>query len=251
MKTFTKSSWSCAGLHNARNVFVLLSRWAVIALGCSYFHVPQGLGRAFRPGSLEGYFNDLCRKTAWKGPVDQDGIRLLARPNETLTYFPTLITQQALGHWDCWLLHKDPCHFQRFLTLAHWLLSHQDEHGGWPLWDPLPAHYLSRYSAMTQGQAVSVLLRASRALGNRQFCISAEKAIRLLLTPVESGGKLRHVGHAVLLQEYPTKQLNGVLNGWIFATFGLYAFFIAHTLAGCSRTSSEYTHLIGNDPSTI
>ncbi|MGC8947554.1 MAG: hypothetical protein ACP5N6_15555 [Anaerolineae bacterium] len=52
----------------------LFLRWTRVLAGRSYYHQPQRLGKAFRPGELAGYFNDLTGKTRWAGHADDEAI---------------------------------------------------------------------------------------------------------------------------------------------------------------------------------
>jgi len=192
--------------------------------GKSYYHQVQGLGKAFEAGRLKGYFNDMTGKTEWTGRTDQDGIPNHLLSNGNLIYFPIFITQKALGHWDRWLLDNSEADREQFLLLTQWLVGRQDDRGGWDTWSPFETNVCSKYSAMTQGQALSVLSRASLLTGRTVYHSHAEKALELMLTSVDDGGvtSFEH-GHA-FLEEAPKKPVCTILNGWIFSLFGLYDF---------------------------
>lgn len=205
----------------------LLLRWWQILLGRSYYHQAQGVGKAFKPGELEGYFNDLTGKTKWNGETDIEGIPLNTLINGRKIYFATTIVQKALGHWDCWLLNEDEFHKKEFLKLCHWLIIHQDENGGWPLWTETGLNFSSPYSAMTQGECISAFVRAWKITGNPDFASCAEMSLKLLLKPVEEGGTAIYDGDNLFLEELPLTDYNSILNGWVFALFGLYDFWLA------------------------
>jgi hypothetical protein len=116
------------------------------------------MGRAFQPGRLRGYFNDLTGKTLWKGETDSEGIPVSLLADGRKIQFVTTIAQKALGHYDLWLLsqEQDRCELREFLRLCEWLIGRQDERGGWDVWSVLGPSLPSRYSAMTQGQLLSI-----------------------------------------------------------------------------------------------
>jgi len=201
-------------------------RWYKMLTGKSYYHVPQNLGQVFEPGKLKGYFNDLTGKTLWTGEVDADGVPVNTLSNGRKIQFPILITQKALGHWDQWLVKKDDSDKLQFLTLCNWLLAHQDESGGWDTWQVIKGEPDLKYSAMTQGQALSVLLRAFETTNDPKFQQTAKKAVNLFLRPVEENGVTCFEDNGVFLEEFPSQQRNTVLNGWIFALFGLYDYLL-------------------------
>lgn len=206
----------------------LLYHWVRLLLGRSYFHVPQGVGRVFAPGQLLGYFNDLSGKTRWNGPVDEEGLPLNEGPRGRRIYFPTTLFQKGLGHWDLWLLsgRRYEREYVAFTTVARWAVRNQDDSGGWPVWPLLGVERPSAYSAMTQGEGVSLLLRAYWASHEEVFMVAAARAISLLLRDVREGGTCHVAPEGLVLEEAPEDPLNTVLNGWVFALYGLYDYLL-------------------------
>lgn len=211
----------------SRSVARLFLRWGAMALGRSYWHVPQGLGKEFYPGKLAGYFNDLTRKVNWSGPVDRQGFPL-NKVKGNHVYFATTLFQKALGHWDIWLGSrlKDQYSQYQFLNLARWAVENQDEQGGWPIWPLLGLWYPSPYSAMTQGEGVSVLVRAYWLTNDDAYLGAARRAIGPMQKEVRDGGVCRVVSQGIILEEAPSETSRGILNGWVFALFGLYDFLL-------------------------
>jgi heparosan-N-sulfate-glucuronate 5-epimerase len=213
----------------ARLYCLMLRHWAGLVGRRGYWHAPQELGTQFVPGRLAGYFNDLTNKVDWSGPTDEDGLLLNRLPSGDLVYFPTALFQKALGHWDLWLAggRTDDEHRRAFLALAQWAVDHQDERGGWTAWSQLGLEYQSPYSALTQGEGASLLVRAADMTEDGGFVDRARKAVDLMLAPVEQGGLTRTVGEGLVFEEISDKQAVTILNGWIFALFGLYDYHLA------------------------
>ncbi len=205
----------------------LFVRWAKMLLGKSYYHQKQGLGKAFRPKELAGYFNDLTGKTRWIGKVDENGVPLNILTDGRKVYFATTIVQKALGHWDMWLLSGSERDKEEFLKLCYWLLDRQDSKGGWPVWQDVGVSLPSPYSAMTQGECVSAFVRAWKLTKDAKFVEGAQRALDLMLTSIEKGGPSRWEGKYLVLEEIPSFPPSSILNGWIFAIFGLYDFWLA------------------------
>ncbi len=205
----------------------LLRRWGAVVLGRSYWHVPQGLGRFFVPGRVEGYYNDLTAKVQWNGPVDEMGLPVNEVRGKQL-YFPTTLFQKALGHWDLWLAstRKDEAHRLAFLNTARWAVETQDKQGGWPVWPLLGLRYASPYSAMTQGEGISVLVRAFLITKEQKFLDAAGRALRPMQKTLDKEGTCWIVPEGFILEEVPTEGYRSVLNGWIFALFGLYDYLL-------------------------
>lgn len=121
-------------------------------------------------------------------------------------------------------------HEAHFFDAAEWLLRHQDEDtGGWPI---QVTRRLSNgmlelepgwYSAMAQGQAMSVLTRAYLATGQERFLDAALRATGPFKVRAESRGVMTtFLGKFVWYEEYPTVPSSFVLNGFIYSLFGLY-----------------------------
>jgi uncharacterized protein YyaL (SSP411 family) len=80
---------------------------------------------------------------------------------------------------------------------------------------------------MPQGEAISALVRAFNFTNTEQYLNTAVKAYELMITPIEKGGTACYKGDELYLEECPSTQKNTILNGWIFALFGIYDFFLA------------------------
>jgi heparosan-N-sulfate-glucuronate 5-epimerase len=206
------------------------SRYGKMLVGDSYWHRDQGLGRHFVPGRLLGYYNNLSSKIEWQGPVDHAGLPLVRTPGGTCVHQPIILLQKALGHWDIWLGsgRQSVQHWRSFLQIARWTLDSQDENGGWEAWPPgfrrtgsLP------YSAMAQGEAASVLVRAFSATGDDAYLEGARRALSPMLLPIKKGGTSWLTSEGLILEEVPFRVPKTILNGWIFALYGLYDFTIA------------------------
>jgi heparosan-N-sulfate-glucuronate 5-epimerase len=194
--------------------------------GTSYYHKPQRLGRVFSVSELEGYYNDLTTKTEWTGESDGEGIPLVVLANGHRVHFAITIVQKALGHWDRWLLTQRLADKEEFLCLSSWLLSRQDERGGWPVWSDVGASSASPYSAMAQGECISAFIRAWKITGKSKYIEGARRALHLLELPVNEGGTAIYNDPDVFLEEIPSVPHSLILNGWIFALFGLRDFWL-------------------------
>lgn len=206
----------------------LMKHWGGMLLGDSYWHAQQGLGRQFVPGELLGYYNDLTAKTNWAGRVDNNGLPLNQLIDGSFIYFPTTLLQKALGHWDRWLESNraDDRELAAFLRIADWSLKSQDANGGWAIWPVLGLSYASPYSAMTQGEAISVLVRAASINQNGSYEEAARRALELMLTAVDGGGTSWSTEEGLVLEEAPLAPRNTLFNGWIFALYGLYDYLL-------------------------
>ena len=183
------------------------------------------MGQHIRPNTISGYYNDLRKKADWKGKTDSTGIPIITLSNGNTVYFPIHVAQMALGNYDLWLERNDVEHKRTFLRLADWLNQNINENGGWKNpWEFLRPTSISNYSAMSQGEAISVLIRAYQITNDNSFMESSEKAFKFLILPVEEGGCTYYIDRQIYLEEYPEHPRSTVLNGYIFALFGVYDF---------------------------
>ncbi|XP_066966223.1 D-glucuronyl C5-epimerase B [Macrobrachium rosenbergii] len=120
-------------------------------------------------------------------------------------------------------------HLLHFYDAANWLLNHQDEQGGWSI--PVPRKVISGvlelesgwYSAMAQGQAMSLLVRAAHHSGDSRYLKAALRATALFSVNSTRGGVRTYFpGGYVWYEEYPTNPSLFVLNGFIYSLLGLY-----------------------------
>jgi glycosyltransferase involved in cell wall biosynthesis len=110
------------------------------------------------------------------------------------------------------------------LTQARHLRRSQDGNGGWRYPVPAPRYRVEPgwYSGMAQGLAVSVLLRAFDLTAEQSYLDAADAAAILLLCPIGAGGcaDFDQLGRP-FLEECPSDPPCHILNGAVFALFGL------------------------------
>jgi heparosan-N-sulfate-glucuronate 5-epimerase len=202
----------------------MASRYGQMIAGKSYAHRHQGLGMHFVPGRLSGYYSDLSHKTEWPDPVDRAGLPLDQSPGGEYIYHPIVILQKALGHWDRWLgsERRSVQHLASFLQIAGWALDSQDDKGGWEVWSLFGTTGALPYSAMAQGEAMSVLVRAFSTTGDDAYLEGARRALAPMLLPIKEGGTSWRASEGLVLEEIPFRAPETILNGWIFALYGLY-----------------------------
>src|SRR5690606_32860598 len=108
------------------------------------------------------YYRDYSIKINWEGPRDSSGLPLAQEPGGELFYHPTMLAQKAIGHWSQWLLSKkqDERHWEAFYQITRWFVQFQEPQGSWKIPSMEKRPYLVPYSALSQGQAISILVRA-------------------------------------------------------------------------------------------
>lgn len=201
-----------------------------------FWHGDRRVGRHIAPGELRGYYNDLTAKTLpYSGPTSYLGVPLVPLGKRRgFALHPVTVCQVALGWHERWLDEESEFALRRFLQLANWLVDHQTCDGNvkgiWPVPYAVPLYGLSSgwVSALVQGQAISVLVRAYKITGQEEYLHTAEQALSAFNLDVDRGGIRGYDAHGNLFfEEYPSRPESRVLNGLISALWGLYDYAIA------------------------
>jgi heparosan-N-sulfate-glucuronate 5-epimerase len=184
------------------------------------------VGSQVGSGRLKGYYIDFSLKAssprwppAWLNPSEHAHV---------------VTAQWGLGCFERYLKGEGEAWLAAALDVAADLLSRQERggpmDGGWMhRFAKLHTHRLDPpwLSAMAQGEAASLLVRAHAATGDDRFAEGAQRALRPLSVPSAEGGVRARLGSGFFPEEYPTDPPSHVLNGGIFALWGYYDVAIA------------------------
>lgn len=193
-------------------------RWIKMLTGTSIDHVKQGVGKSYSLFDISGYYNDLTKKVI-KAPslLKNHSLPTMILEDGRVIEFPTAIFQYGLGSYDLFLQTNQQIYFDQFMRAADWAIFHQESNGGWDNFSFIyPTH---KYCGMAQGEGCSLLLRAYKHSGDKKYLKAASNAVDLMVKDVSDGGTTLYKNGTIIL-EYTNKQ--PVLNGWIFAIWGLY-----------------------------
>lgn len=179
------------------------------------------------------YYLNFESKYYYPGNFSSNGIPIYKLNSNKEIYQPTVICQYALGIFE--LLNKknfeDKKLNEQFINQANWLLNNQInlKYGAsWYLNFDVPEYGLKQpwISALTQGEAISVLCRAYWITGKNIFLNAAEKALMPFQYNVSEGGLRNHFENIPVYEEYPSRKTNAVLNGFIFSLYGLFDLYL-------------------------
>ncbi|MCJ7691304.1 MAG: D-glucuronyl C5-epimerase family protein [Clostridiaceae bacterium] len=183
-----------------------------------------------KPKILGKYYLDFSSKADYPGEFSEKGIPLFSYTGLPLIEQPIVIAQYALGLYEM-LENKDFMDEElrnKFLLTANWFETNQvNVKGGkgWYIYKLYPEYGLNKpwISAMTQGEAISVLTRASVLTKNYQFEQLAIEALGPFESNVKDGGLINYFNSIPVYEEFPSPhKTSGVLNGILFALFGVY-----------------------------
>ncbi|MFF2447139.1 D-glucuronyl C5-epimerase family protein [Neobacillus sp. NPDC058068] len=198
-----------------------LKKWLNMLNGKSILHVNQGIGKIYSKSGIKGYYNDLTEKVTKGDNLNEVKLPILELEDGSKVLFPIAIFQYGLGSYDLYLLENKQLYLNKFKLCVDWAINNQQKDGSWSNF--FFVHSNAPYSAMAQGEGVSLLLRAYKEFNDEKYLFGAKKAIDFLLTPLDLGGTTKYFNGEVFLQEYTNEPT--VLNGWIFAIFGLFDYF--------------------------
>lgn len=208
------------------------------------------LGNVSKERCLGNYYLDLSGTVApvtagFYGPIDDKGIPLIdydrafksrwifggKRRRYGVHYTPVTIAQYALGLYGQLLNGKSDESKDCFLIQADWLrdnlVSMPDGFGLWLHWFAQPSYSLEPpwVSAMAQGQGISALLRAFDLTDDNSYLEAAQLAFQAFRHDVADGGvSFQDANGCLWFEEYPSRPASHVLNGFIFALWGIFDF---------------------------
>lgn len=190
-------------------------------------------GNLSSPGK---YYLDFSSKYFYPGNFTKEGVPLFKLNEDIEILNPTVICQYALGIFD---LNNDKeftetGRYKKFLIQADWLVANGQplRHGlGWYLNYDIPEYDLKSpwISALTQGEAISVLCRAYLLKKEQKYLDCAEQALIPYGYNISEGGLRNYFNNIPIYEEYPSEKVNIVLNGFIFALFGFYDLYLTNS----------------------
>lgn len=185
--------------------------------------------------SVDRYPQNFECKTRYRGVTDEDGvIRLNYFGTLGCQYNPNAIAQLALGHYDLYRSTDSELHKRLFLKNAAWFLKHgkndADETTLWTYdfpWECRGGILQKGWrSALAQGQALSVLIRAHKITGDDRYAEAAKMGYNPFRYSYRehSQGVLSHDNGYLWLEEIIIDPPNHILNGFVWALWGVYEY---------------------------
>lgn len=187
---------------------------------------------------LGEYYMNFAFKADYAGSYDSAGVPILDyRGRIGAQYNPIAIAQWGIGNYDLFRRTGSSERKEKFLKASNWLCDHLEQnrknvwiwnhHFDWEYRDTLKAPW---YSGLAQGQGISLLVRAHAATGEPQYIRVAEKAFASFLLPVDKGGvTFTDRNNNTWFEEYIVSPPTHILNGFIWASWGVYDYYLATT----------------------
>jgi hypothetical protein len=205
-------------------------------------------GYAPRPVPAESapYHDHVLEPRQERGLVDSSGVRMFSHPRFTDDQpmnHPVAQSQYGLSLLNSYRLTGDTWFLNRAVRQAQRLVeTHIESRGAW--WFPYPFDFDLRgdpdtlmeapwYSAMAQGQVLSLFTRLAGVTGDARWSTAADSVFASLLLPVsdaEPWAVHTDADGFLWLEEYPRlpqPRSEQVLNGHLFALYGVWDYWRA------------------------
>jgi len=202
----------------------------------TFWHGEPQVNENFEPGKLGEYYMPFTAKADYLGHYDESGIPMLDYHGSIgLQYNPIAIAQYGLGNYNIYSHTGDPERYRKLIVVADWLVSNLEQNRGklwvwnhhfdWEYRRPLKAPW---YSGLAQGQGISLLVRAYAETNNGVYLDAAQRAFESFLKTTDEGGVtcVDEEGHT-WFEEYIVSPPTHILNGFIWASWGVYDYFLA------------------------
>lgn len=201
----------------------------------TFWHDDPQVNEHADPSALAEYYMPFFAKADYPGHYDETGIPMLDyRGKVGLQYNPIAIAQYGLGNYNLYRRAGDAERKAKFLRAADWLVRNLEEtrwdtkvwnhRFDWEYRDTLKSPW---YSALSQGQGVSLLLRAHNETGRGPYLKAAEEALETFKKGVDAGGVTYQDEDGNLwFEEAIVNPPTHILNGFLWASWGVYDFHI-------------------------
>lgn len=154
-------------------------------------------------------------------PKDTNGIPMKEYKSVGITYNPTRVAAYGLSHWNRYKLERSNNSLEEFRKAASWFIENQSD-GKWYYkfnWNDLKAPWIS---CMSQGEAISILTRAYILTNDPAYIEASVQAFESFEKTIEENGVLSRLDTGdIFFEEYPTKNPDHVLNGFMYSMIGL------------------------------
>jgi hypothetical protein len=202
----------------------------------TFWHDTPEVNPRANPSALGEYYMPFNEKADYAGHYDAAGVPMLDYHGRIgLQYNPIAIAQWGLGNYNRFRHLGDPASKDKCLKAADWLSSRleQNSSGVWVWNHNFDWEYRTRlrapwYSALAQGQGISLLVRAHEITQALPYLEAAGRASASFFRSTEEGGvAYRDREGRLWLEEYIVTPPTHILNGFIWAIWGVYDYYLA------------------------
>lgn len=206
---------------------------------------------------LGDYYMCFAQKADYAGPFDEDGVPLLDYlGNVGIQYNPIAVAQYGLGNLSLYSSTGQQSRMGRCLGAADWLVRNLEvnssgmhvwnHHFDWEYRTPLKAPW---YSALAQGQGISLLVRTHQATKRPNYLEAATRAFDAFTASTGEGGvttfdREENCWFEETIVDPPTH----ILNGFIWASWGVLDY---HLHTGCPAAEQLFRSSVATMKRTL
>lgn len=222
----------------------------------TFWHGEPRVNEQFEPGQLGQYYMPFLAKADYAGHYDDQGIPMLDYHGAVgLQYNPIAIAQYGLGNYNAFCRTGDAARQSTCLNAADWLVINLEQnpqgewvwnhHFDWEYRDTLKAPW---YSALAQGQGISLLVRAHQETGDAVYLEAANKAFATFLKTLNDGGvsTIDAQGYT-WFEETIVDPPTHILNGFLWASWGIYDYALHTGAAQATWLFDEAIKTLGDN----
>ncbi len=202
------------------------------------------------------YYMLFSEKADYAGDYDSAGIPMLDYHGQIgRQYNPIAVAQWGLGNYN--LFQRDGSAEQRkkFVASADWLRDNLEKnrsgrwvwnhHFDWEYRSPLKAPW---YSGLAQGQGISMLVRAHKDTADPAYLEAADRAFDSFMKSTEEGGVMfTDQSGDLWIEEYIVSPPTHILNGFIWALWGVHDYFLTTRKAVAQDLFSKCVQTLRNN----
>lgn len=224
----------------------------------SFWHEEPAVSDGINTKELGPYYMTFADKANYDGPKDDNGIILFDYYFDIgRQYNPLAVAQYGLGHWNLYIKTGDKKHLRVAKTQADWLVDNleQNEQGLWVWKHKFKWHYKQNlepgwYSAHSQGTGISLLGRMYKETGEEKYLKTAGNAFVSLAKNIEDGG-VEYVDNEgnTWLEEYLIESPTHILNGFLWALWGVWDFLLIVRYAREQKILSNFSRAVYSERS--
>ena len=200
---------------------------------------------------LGEYYMTFAAKADYPGHYDTNGIPMLDYHGRIgLQYNPIAIAQYGLGNYN--RLSEGADRRVKCLAAANWLVENLELNAqgvavwmhkfDWDYRDTLRAPW---YSGLAQGQGISLLVRAHAETQDSRYADAAQRAFVSFSRSIEEGGVM-YVDQRgdPWIEEYIVNPPTHILNGFLWAAWGVYDYWLATRESAASDLMQRVTETL-------
>lgn len=215
----------------------------------SFWHGKPEVNPNMRTDEIGEFYQPFIYKANYNGHFDANGVPMLDYHGKVgMQYNPIAIAQYALGHYNLYKRTGDRKHLDIFIKEADWLVNNLVpnekgvyvwyHHFDWEYREGLKAPW---YSGLSQGNGLSVMVRAYQLTKDERYRIAAERVYISLITEIKDGGAMfTDINGDIWIEEGILDPPTHILNGFMWALWGIYDYYLFTKDENIKRTFDRF-----------